>query len=77
MATSEDSCHHDNSSGSQEGNMKDSQVHFTEDEEALIVRMYNLVGERWSLIAGRIPGRTAEEIKKYWISRYSTSGFQK
>ncbi|KAA8526490.1 hypothetical protein F0562_008307 [Nyssa sinensis] len=34
--------------------------------------MYNLVGERWSLIAGRIPGRTAEEIEKYWNSRYST-----
>lgn len=28
---------------------------------------------RWSLIAGRIPGRTAEEIEKYWNSRYSTS----
>ncbi|KAF5755849.1 putative transcription factor MYB-related family [Helianthus annuus] len=31
--------------------------------------MYKLVGERWSLIAGRIPGRTAEEIKEYWTSR--------
>jgi hypothetical protein len=28
---------------------------------------------RWPLIAGRIPGRTAEEIEKYWTSRYSTS----
>jgi len=28
---------------------------------------------RWSLIAGRIPGRTAEEIEKYWTSRFSTS----
>lgn len=28
---------------------------------------------RWSLIAGRIPGRTAEEIEKYWTSRSSTS----
>jgi len=28
---------------------------------------------RWSLIAGRIPGRTAEEIEKYWTSRYSNS----
>nr|DAD47880.1 TPA_asm: hypothetical protein HUJ06_017817 [Nelumbo nucifera] len=28
---------------------------------------------RWSLIAGRIPGRTAVEIEKYWTSRYSTS----
>ncbi|KAG0481541.1 hypothetical protein HPP92_012399 [Vanilla planifolia] len=38
---------------------------FSEDEEDLICRMYKLVGERWSLIAGRIPGRTAEEIEKY------------
>lgn len=110
------------------------QLAFSEDEETLVIRMYNLVGERlvvslflcvknssgwtwihdwirpsisklntiqtqtlisllfrvlfdcllirdcmnncifrWSLIAGRIPGRTAEEIEKYWNSRYATS----
>lgn len=48
-----------------------SKLQFSEDEETLIQRMYNLVGERWTLIAGRIPGRTAEEIEKYWTSRYS------
>ncbi|KHN25779.1 Transcription factor CPC, partial [Glycine soja] len=48
-------------------------VEFSEDEETLIIRMYKLVGERWSLIAGRIPGRTAEEIEKYWTSRFSGS----
>ncbi|KAI6672813.1 hypothetical protein NL676_000719 [Syzygium grande] len=46
---------------------------FSEDEETLIARMYTLVGQRWSLIAGRIPGRTAEEIEKYWTSRCSNS----
>ncbi|KAG2678011.1 hypothetical protein I3843_12G125900 [Carya illinoinensis] len=51
----------------------ESKLRFSEDEETLIVIMFNLVGERWSLIAGRIPGRTAEEIEKYWNSRYSTS----
>ncbi|KAJ6419151.1 hypothetical protein OIU84_029293 [Salix udensis] len=51
---------------------QDSKLEFSEDEETLIIRMYNLVGERWTLIAGRIPGRTAEEIEKYWTSRYST-----
>ncbi|XP_008806409.1 transcription factor CPC-like [Phoenix dactylifera] len=56
-----------------EGNSQDSKVEFTEDEETLIARMYNLLGDRWSLIAGRIPGRTAEEIEKYWTSRYSNS----
>ncbi|KAL7185743.1 hypothetical protein ACSBR2_027661 [Camellia fascicularis] len=57
-----------------EDTSQDSKLEFSEDEETLITRMYNLVGERWSLIAGRIPGRTAEEIEKYWNSRYSTSG---
>nr|AWS00943.1 MYB domain containing protein enhancer of TRY and CPC 1a [Catharanthus roseus] len=56
-----------------EENSQDNKLHFSEDEEFLITRMYNLVGERWSLIAGRIPGRTAEEIEKYWNTRYSTS----
>ncbi|KAK4398015.1 Transcription factor CPC [Sesamum angolense] len=49
------------------------QPEFSGDEETLIIRMYNLVGERWSLIAGRIPGRSADEIEKYWNSRHSTS----
>ncbi|XP_050893812.1 MYB-like transcription factor ETC1 isoform X1 [Lathyrus oleraceus] len=52
---------------------QDSNVEFSENEEMLITMIYNLIGERWSLIAGRIPGRTAEEIEKYWNSRYSTS----
>ncbi|KAF3443716.1 hypothetical protein FNV43_RR13406 [Rhamnella rubrinervis] len=63
----------DTSVDSREENSQDSKLEFSEDEETLIIRMYNLVGERWSLIAGRIPGRTAEEIEKYWTSRYSTS----
>lgn len=52
---------------------QDSKLEFSEDEETLITRMYKLVGERWSLIAGRIPGRSAEEIEKFWTSRYSSS----
>nr|WRO64659.1 MYB transcription factor protein [Rosa persica] len=56
-----------------EDTSQDSKLDFSEDEEFLITRMFNLVGERWSLIAGRIPGRSAEEIEKYWNSRYSTS----
>ncbi|XVE87786.1 hypothetical protein DITRI_Ditri19aG0016000 [Diplodiscus trichospermus] len=47
---------------------EDTKVEFSEEEEMLIARMFNLVGKRWSLIAGRIPGRTAEEIEKYWTS---------
>ncbi|KAL4368280.1 hypothetical protein GQ457_05G034170 [Hibiscus cannabinus] len=54
------------------GRSEETKVEFSEDEEMLIVRMFNLVGQRWSLIAGRIPGRTAEEIEKYWSSRHSS-----
>ncbi|KAF4382628.1 hypothetical protein CsatB_020746 [Cannabis sativa] len=57
----------------EESSKLEFKLDFSEDEEALITRMFNLVGERWTLIAGRIPGRTAEEIEKYWSTRYSTS----
>ncbi|KAJ0813580.1 putative transcription factor MYB-HB-like family [Helianthus annuus] len=52
-----------------EKSSEESKLEFSEDEITLINLMYKLVGERWSLIAGRIPGRTAEEIKEYWTSR--------
>ncbi|BAT90276.1 hypothetical protein VIGAN_06149000 [Vigna angularis var. angularis] len=61
------------SADSKEKSLQTSTMEFSEAEEILIAMVYNLVGERWSLIAGRIPGRTAEEIEKYWTSRYSTS----
>ncbi|KAJ9555392.1 hypothetical protein OSB04_010006 [Centaurea solstitialis] len=45
--------------------------HISADEEDLIVRLHRLLGNRWSLIAGRIPGRTDNEIKNYWNTRLS------
>ncbi|CAN6484827.1 unnamed protein product [Victoria cruziana] len=36
------------------------------DEEELILKLHNLLGNRWSLIAGRLPGRTDDEIRNYW-----------
>ncbi|KAK8507798.1 hypothetical protein V6N13_140541 [Hibiscus sabdariffa] len=39
---------------------------FAADEVDLIIRLHNLLGNRWSLIAGRLPGRTANDVKNYW-----------
>ncbi|GKV09855.1 hypothetical protein SLEP1_g21294 [Rubroshorea leprosula] len=43
----------------------------THDEEELIIRLHRLLGNRWSLIAGRLPGRTDNEIKNYWNTKIS------
>ncbi|GER30734.1 MYB transcription factor [Striga asiatica] len=43
--------------------------YFAKDEIDLIVRLHKLLGNRqvvWSLIAGRIPGRTANDVKNFW-----------
>ncbi|KAK4758254.1 hypothetical protein SAY87_019555 [Trapa incisa] len=45
-------------------------INMSEQEEDLIYRMYKLVGDRWPLIAGRIPGRKAEEIERFWLMRH-------
>lgn len=41
------------------------------DEDDLIIRLHSLLGNRWSLIAGRLPGRTDNEIKNYWNTHLS------
>ncbi|KAJ0257622.1 Transcription factor MYB3 [Hirschfeldia incana] len=39
---------------------------FTEEEDELIIKLHSLLGNKWSLIAGRLAGRTDNEIKNYW-----------
>ncbi|KAL8160481.1 hypothetical protein V2J09_002018 [Rumex salicifolius] len=41
----------------------------TDQEQDLIIRMFKLVGDRWNLIAGRIPDRKPEEIERFWIMK--------
>lgn len=49
----------------------------SDQEEDLILRLHKLLGNRWSLIAGRLPGRTDNEIKNYWNSHLSKKISQK
>ncbi|KAL8162447.1 hypothetical protein V2J09_013936 [Rumex salicifolius] len=43
----------------------------SQDEDELIIKLHALLGNKWSLIAGRLPGRTDNEIKNYWNTHLS------
>ncbi|KAK3160226.1 hypothetical protein QOZ80_1BG0056850 [Eleusine coracana subsp. coracana] len=42
---------------------------FSKEEEELLIKLHALLGNRWTLIAGRLPGRTGKEVESHWNSK--------
>ncbi|XP_058773229.1 transcription factor MYB75-like [Vicia villosa] len=43
---------------------------FSDDEVDMMKRLHRLLGNRWTLIAGRLSGRTPNDVKNYWNTHF-------
>ncbi|KAK1436349.1 hypothetical protein QVD17_02128 [Tagetes erecta] len=48
----------------------------TDEEDEMIVMLHKAFGNRWSMIASHLPGRTDNEIKNHWNSRLSRQTYR-
>ncbi|CAA0808622.1 MYB-like 102 [Striga hermonthica] len=46
---------------------------FTKEEEDMIIELHSQLGNKWSAIAAKLPGRTDNEIKNFWHTRVGKS----
>ncbi|XAR68452.1 hypothetical protein NMG60_11003565 [Bertholletia excelsa] len=39
---------------------------FKQEEADLMIKLHKVFGNKWSVIASKLPGRTANDVKNYW-----------
>ncbi|KAL8093985.1 transcription factor MYB36-like [Apium graveolens] len=42
---------------------------FTQEEDNIILNLYDKIGSRWSVIASHLEGRTDNDVKNYWNTK--------